>query len=331
MFESIIVEEEFLDHPRVLKLVKRFPNAKFKSIDKIDNYFSRVKKPYLQKRESLQLFLGKKRGELVKVAPPAYGLSGEPHYYYVHAYNCIYECEYCYLQGHFDSPDLVWFLNHEEILAEMKKTVESHQEKVWFHAGEFSDSLALSHFSEELPTYHHFFSQNPKALWELRTKSVNIKELMNLSPLKNMFTSFSLSPQEESKKIDLLTPSAEQRIKAMGQLIQAGHQVAAHFDPIIYSGNFIEKYESLLDLIESQFPLHKLHYLSLGVVRFTKDVYLQVQKNYPESIIHTNELVKGADNKIRYTRPMRLWMLSKIKDLCIKRGLQPKKIYLCME
>ncbi|MBC7430208.1 MAG: hypothetical protein H7336_16460, partial [Bacteriovorax sp.] len=111
MFEVIYVENQLINHPRVLEILKKYPNSKVHNIDKVEDVFGRVKKPYLQKRSNLNLFLGEKKGQLVKLAPPAYGLSGEPHYYFVHAYNCIYECNYCYLQGYFHSPDIVLYLN----------------------------------------------------------------------------------------------------------------------------------------------------------------------------------------------------------------------------
>ena len=115
MFEKIFIEEHLENHPKVLEIKNRFKNSELKFIKKVEDVFGRVKKPYLQKRTNLNLFIGEKKGQLVKPAPPAYGLSGEPHYYFVHAYNCIYECNYCYLQGYFQSPDIVIFLNHHEI------------------------------------------------------------------------------------------------------------------------------------------------------------------------------------------------------------------------
>jgi spore photoproduct lyase len=67
------------------------------------------------------------------------------------------------------------------------------------------------------------------------------------------------------------------------------------------------------------------------VVRFTKDVYHQVQQNYPKSSLLASEFSKSFDQKIRYPRPMRLWMLHKVKDMLIKAGMKEERVYLCME
>jgi spore photoproduct lyase len=332
MFEVIFIEEHLKTHSKVTEILKRYPDSEVKYINKIEDVFQRVKKPYLQKRTNLNLFLGEKKGQLVKIAPPAYGLSGEPHYYFVHAYNCIYECNYCYLQGYFHSPDIVLYLNHEEIGEEIKKTAASHSNtKVWFHAGEYSDSLALTTLSGELAFYFKLFTNISNAYLELRTKSVNIKELLKEKPLPNIITSFSLSPENRCKTNDLKTPSLKARLEAIASLHTAGFPIGLHFDPIIYEDDLLENYQTLCDQVLEVLPAESIRYISLGVVRFTKDVYHLVQKNYPDSDLLAQEFVRSFDNKIRYPRPMRLWILSKIKQLLVDREVDASRIYLCME
>lgn len=334
MFEKIYIENSVIDNPRAQSIIKKFPKAQVQNINKIEDVFARVKRPYLQKKEDLNLFLGVKKGNLVKEAPDAYGLAGEPHYYFIHAYNCIYECNYCYLQGYFDSPDLVLFLNHEEICKEIEEIANKNFEEgktSWFHAGEFSDSLALSHLTGELPIYHELFSRLPHSKLELRTKSANIKEIAKLPPKDNIIITFSLSPADKIKNNDFKTPSLRARLSAIKSLADLGHPIGIHFDPVVYDDDFSDKYNELIKEMLEVLPHSSFEYISVGVVRFTKDVYNQVQKNYPKSELLSSELVKSFDGKIRYNRPMRLWILSTIKDLLLKADVDEDKIYLCME
>ncbi|WP_372655894.1 radical SAM protein [Halobacteriovorax sp.] len=334
MFDKIFVEKSYETNARAISIINRFPKAKVLTIDKIEDIFNRVKKPYLQKNESLNLFLGEKKGQLVKEAPDAYGLSGEPHYYFIHAYNCIYECNYCYLQGYFNSPDIVLFLNHRDICNEIEKVTQECSKKgltPWFHAGEFSDSLALTHITGELEIYHELFSRLPEAKLELRTKSANIKALLELTPKKNIITTFSLSPADKIKKNDLQTPSLKARLNAIKKLADAGHPIGIHFDPVVYDEDFKEKYTDLIEQLFNALPVDKLEYISVGVVRFTKDVFHQVKKNYPSSELLSSELIKSFDGKIRYNRPMRLWILSTIREVLLNANVAKEKIYLCME
>lgn len=332
MFEQIFIESEYREHPRALSILERFSKTPVKEIDKIEDVFGRVKKPYLQKRDNLNLFIGGKRGNLIKEAPNAYGVKGEKHFYFIHAYNCPYECQYCYLQGYFNSPDLVFFINHEEIANEMKELcLANPNEKVWFHAGEFSDSLALSHVTGELPFYFETFKDLPNAVLELRTKSVNISELKNLSPLDNIIVTFSLSPESVAKTIDLKTPPLKTRLKAIKELNELGYQIGIHLDPIIYSENFTAEYSELISSLVEHLPAEKVEYLSIGVVRFTKDVYHQVENNYPTSQLLASEFQKTPEGLVRYPRPMRMAILNKVKALLLENGLKSEQVYLCME
>lgn len=331
MWNKVYVEEAILHTPRVERILQKI-NAAPLILQSYDEIWGQSKKPYLHKRDSLNLFLAEKKGQLLKLAPDAYGQAGEPHYYFIHAYNCIYECQYCYLQGYFNTPDIVLFVNHEEIMAQMQNTLDAHPDsRVWFHAGEFSDSLALTHLTGELELYHGFCQRNPRAVIELRTKSVNTKELMSLPPLDNFIISFSLSPQKIGKMIDLKTPSTTARLKVMGELMNNGFKLAAHFDPIIYQDTFKDQYEELLVQMQTLGLNASLEYLSLGVVRFTKDVYREVERNYPDSPIHSTPMIKSFDNKVRYHHPMRMWIMNSVKELALKHGIKPQTIYLCME
>jgi spore photoproduct lyase len=331
MWNEVYVEAELAQHQRVRSILSSLGKTPI-IIERYDEIWGRSKRPYLHKRDGINLFLARKRGQLLRPAPPAYGQDNGPHFYYIHAFNCIYECQYCYLQGYFNTPDIVLFVNHEEILQEMQQTMLHYPEgPVWFHAGEFSDSLALSHLSGELAPYHQFCREHPRAHIELRTKSVNIRELLKLSPLPNFIVSFSLSGEKAARVVDLKTPSISARLKAMEQLKAAGHPIAAHFDPIIYDDQFKASYQALLTQMQQLGLTTDLRYLSLGVVRFTKDVHREVERNYPDSMIHSAPMVKSFDNKVRYQRPMRMWMLNTVKELCLSHGVRPEAIYLCME
>ncbi len=335
MIEHVLVEHELRHHPRLAGILSRL-NQNEESvmwIERAEDIFNRVKKPYLQKRQGLQLFIAKKRGTLVKQAPAAYGKSGDPHYYFIHAYNCIYECSYCYLQGHFHSPDLVMFLNHEDILRDIKHIVASAPADVtnWFHAGEFSDSLALGHISQEMPLYYEMFAKLPNAKLEIRTKSVNLKSLANCAPLKNVIISYSLSPEKNCREFDLKTPPLSARLRAISELSKLGHPIGLHFDPIIATSDIVEEYKILLQQLSQTIDLSQIEYLSLGVVRFTKTVFKEVQRNYPNASFLSQDLIKAADGKVRYPRPLRMHLMNEIKILAVAAGVAPDKIYLCME
>lgn len=334
MFKRIFIEEDILTHDRTQFILKKLRFPEYKIIDRYDHIWGKVNKPYLQKRDRLSLFIASKRGKVLKTAPPAYGKKGDPHYYFITAFNCIYECSYCYLQGYFNTPDIVFFVNHEDILKKIEEMIIScnkRGQKPWFHAGEFSDSLSLSHITGELSLYFDLFSRYPDAYLELRTKSANINQILKNPPLTNIIISISLSPDEQIKKYDLKTSPLKRRLTAIKILTDFNFQIGIHFDPIIAHVDVMEMYHLLLQELMRKTNIKSLAYLSLGVVRFTKDVFHRVKKNYPQADFHSQELIRSFDGKIRYLRPLRGKLLRNIKNLAMEEGITEDKIYLCME
>lgn len=331
MFNKVFLESDLQTHPIAQTIIKRLSQTPT-IIERYDDVWGKTYKPYLEKRTNLNLFIAKKRGTLIKETPDAYGTKKGKHFYFIHAYNCIYECQYCYLQGYFKTPDIVLFVNHDEILKAMKQVIEDNpNEEIWFHAGEFSDSLALSHLTSELDYYWDFFKNHPEAKLELRTKSVNIKALEKLEPLENIIISFSLSPEKETKTYDLKTPSLKSRLKAIEKLNQQNFKIGLHLDPIIHDHNFINNYNTLLKELEETLDNNNLMYISIGVVRFTKEVFQAFQKNYPKSTILKDDFVKSFDDKIRYSRPKRGYILNQVERIIAESKFDIKKVYRCME
>ena len=330
MFKKVFVENKLKDTPKVNHILSKVKYNDVLFIEDYESVFEKVKKPYLQKRDNLNLFLASKKGELVKEAPEAYGLGKEKHFYFVHAYNCIYECEYCYLQGYFNSPDIVWFLNHEEVINEISNIAIKYPGS-WFHAGEYSDSLSLSHITGEIPLYHEYFKNNPGVSLELRTKSANIRELKKITPINNLYITFSLSPQNVAKEIDLKAAPIKARLRAINELALLGFAIGIHFDPVIIQENWQEEYQELVKQISSSISLSDVSFFSIGVVRFTKDVYRSFKVNYPQSSIKTGSFITSFDDKVRYPRSIRMNAMRFIKELCVNYGADEDSIYLCME
>ncbi len=332
--DRLYVERAAEQWPATNEIRKKLEAVETISIEDYQDLFSRRKTNYLEKRSTRNVFIAVKRGTMVKEAPPAYGYgASDLHYYYVHAYNCIYECEYCYLQGYFTSPDLVFFVNHTDALAEMEQIANHHRgrKRVWFHAGEFSDSLALSHISGELPYYWKFFEQNPDTWLELRTKSVNLSVLRSLKALPNVVVSFSLATEPQAAMYDRETPSVRQRLMAMQRLRKMGFRLGIHFDPILYAHDFAQQMWAIAGQIRETLGYGAIDYVSLGAVRFARDVYREARQNYPDSQMFARHFIQSADTKMRYIRPLRLQLIETAQAALKKHGCPEKKIYICME
>lgn len=331
IFDKVFVERHIRESTEVTSILNRVQSNQIIEIHDHRTIFDQYPNSYLSKRKRKHLILADYKGEVVKEAPPAYGFTDLPHYYFIHTKNCIYECQYCFLQGYFASPDIVVYANYNRLCNELKSSFERNPNGAWYHAGEFSDSLALSSVTGELPVLFSLFKDNPKQMLELRTKSQNIKALEGLPQLSNVVLSFSLSPVDSARRFDLRAASTNARLLSMQSLQESGHSIAVHLDPIILTDNYRSQYSTLVNQMSNHLDLGQIKYLSLGTVRFTKPVMKEVRANYPKSEIHNRAFIRGFDGKYRYHRPVRMEMLKYVRTLLVQAGCKPEVIYDCME
>jgi spore photoproduct lyase len=330
MFEKVFIEKDLMSLVKTEDIMSRLPQARICVIDNYEDVFGKLRKPYLLKRMRLDLFLAKKRGDLLKATPPAYGSKDVPRFYFVHQYNCIFECEYCFLQGYFDSPDIVCFLNHDEIAAAIGEKAQVYKnQEVWFHAGEFSDNLALSSLLDDWAVYWECMAQIPWARLELRSKSAAIKSLLKLPPLKNIVVSFSLGTAKQVSDFDHKTAPLASRLKAAKQLSEYGYAIGWHFDPIIADENIAADFRQIAEQSFAAVP--KPQYISIGMLRFSDPVYRAMQRHYPKSQMHHPSIQKHLGSKLSYPSQMRDRVLSQIESILLETGYAPELIYRCME
>ena len=117
----------------------------------------------------------------------------------------------------------------------------------------------------------------------------------------------------------------------MKKLVERGFKIAIHLDPIIYSSAYLEDYQKMWNEIFNFIQEKNIEYVSMGVVRFTQDVFQAFKQHYPESKILDYPMENSKEGKVRYKKEIRNGMLENIKKLSVQLGIQENKIYFCME
>ena len=142
--DTIYVEEQVREHPRVRDVLGRFPAARVVACERYGEVFNpRAQNFRLQKRRP-GLILAAKHDRHVLEAPAAHHIGGQRNYYFSHLLNCPYDCRYCFLQGMFRSAAFVLFVNYEDFqLAIDARLREWPDEDVFFFSGYDCDSLAF--------------------------------------------------------------------------------------------------------------------------------------------------------------------------------------------
>ncbi|MDO9048019.1 MAG: DNA photolyase [Methylobacter sp.] len=292
MIETIYIEEAILQHPRVLDIVARFPQARKITCGRYGEVFNPKAQNFRLQKQQPALILAEKYKNYALPAPLGYGIGATRNYYFSHMLNCLYDCRYCFLQGMYQSANYVLFINYEDFQQDIRQLcAESPDENLHFFSGYDCDSLALEPVTGFAEQFLPFFETIPNAWLELRTKSTQVRSLLNREPLPRCIVAFSLSPDEIAEKVEAKAPPLERRLDALCKLQEQGWQIGLRFDPLIYQTGYQEQYRQLFEQVFSRIDLNRLHSVSLGVFRLPENFFKKVHKLYPEEKLFAGPLV----------------------------------------
>ena len=231
------------------------------------------------KKKKPSLILAKKEGRKLHDIPKSFSIGGKKNYYFSHMLNCIYDCEYCFLQGKHMSSHYLLFVNYEDFFLEIEEKIKQnrHQES-YFFSGYDCDSLAFDGITNFVDCFIPIFKKNKNAILELRTKSTQIQKILKHKPIDNCIVAFSFTPENISKLIEHKVPSVKKRIIAMKNLANKGWKIGLRFDPIIPACNFAKIYEKLFLDISKNIPNDSIHSISFGMMRFPKKMFKKIIK-----------------------------------------------------
>ncbi len=283
MVSSVYVESEIRNHPRVQRLLRRLRNLPVVEIEHYGEVFNpRAQNFRLQKKNPAIIIARKNKGHVL-AAPEGYGLGDANNYYFSHMLNCIYDCRYCFLQGMYQSAHQILFINYEDFGEQIKQVAAQHEDQpVWFFSGYDCDSLANEPMTRFTDYFIPLVASIDNAWMELRTKSTQVRSMLKLQPSERIVTAFSFTDHISHSKLEHGVPSIAKRVEAMQRLIDAGWAVGLRFDPVVYHQDYQAAFVNLLNEIFATIDPHKLHSVSLGSFRLTRDHFRRVTRLYPE-------------------------------------------------
>jgi spore photoproduct lyase len=246
-------------------------------------------------------------------------------------YNCNYDCTYCYLQSYINAPYLTVHANVESLFDELAALLQARpQQLVRIGSGEFSDSLSLDPLTGFSRLLVPFLRQFPNVLFELKTKSDLVEQLLDLEPQGRVMVSWSLNPEPVVRREEYKTATLAARLRAAQRCRDAGYKIGVHFDPLLYYPGWEAEYEPFVAQVFRALAPEDVTYMSMGSLRFAPALKKVVQERFPRSHLMDAELFPGTDGKMRYFRPLRTEMYTKMLAW-IRRYTANTPLYLCME
>lgn len=291
MIETIYIEENILEHPRVLDICARFPKARKITCTRYGEVFNPKAQNFRVQKQQPALILAEKYRRFMLKAPENYGVGAKHNYYFSHMLNCLYDCRYCFLQGMYQSANYVLFVNYEGFFTDIQRLcAETPNEPVHFFSGYDCDSLALEPVTDFVKGFLPVIRSLPNALMELRTKSTQVRQLLASEPFERCVVAFSLTPDTIARALEHKAPPLVKRLDALNKLQTQGWPIGLRFDPIIYEDDYQTHYRDLFAQVFSQIVPETLHSVSLGVFRLPDKYFKRINKLYPEEKLFASPL-----------------------------------------
>lgn len=282
LFKKVIyVEEKILNTPIVNQIINKLKTEKVIVINHYKDVLNQTNADWRFEKSIQKIILAHKEDNFYykgSYLTPHFGF--DEFYYNTLAINCLYDCSYCYLQGMFNSPHIVLFVNNSDFIEACKQLlINKANKKIYFALSYDTDLAALEALYPYCKEWMNFAANHPNLTIEIRTKSSQTIHFENYPKIENAIFAWSLLPDEIIKKFEPLTPNLNQRIKAINKAIIDNRKVMLCIDPLIYIPQFEKIYSDFMDELNQKIDLNAIHLISIGAFRMNEKFYGNIKKS----------------------------------------------------
>lgn len=282
-FSHIYIEDAARSYPLTQELLARFKKAIPISIQNYKEVFNRPRQRWDHQSQSIKLILAVRQDAFLYSGSPFVPNFDHSRFFYTTpVLNCIYGCEYCYLQGLLSSPNIVVFVNSEDFVSAARQEFANEQPG-YLCVSYDTDLLALEDLFGFCATWVDFARTTPSLHLEIRTKSANIQALRDVAPSPNVILAWTLSPDSVARRFEHRTPSLKARLEAVVEAQRQGWTVRLCFDPILRVHDWSRSYEELVEETFAVVDPSKVLDVSLGVFRINSGYLREMQDRRPNS------------------------------------------------
>ena len=241
--------------------------------------------------------------------------------------NCGYGCSYCSIQSFFDGKQISFDKGFADKLAQL----ELDPEKIYhIGTGQSSDSLMWGNSHGVLDALIQFARSHPNVILELKSKSANVRHLLQSELPKNIICTWSLNTATIISHEEHGTASLEKRLNAARAVADKGVIIGFHFHPMVHYKQWKKDYQGVIEQVTEMFDPDEVALVSLGTLTFIKPVIREIRKRGIESQILKLPLA-GAQGKLSYPKNMKIEMFSHAWQSFPEAWKKQVFFYLCME
>ncbi len=330
MINYIYAERDALDYPVTKRILEQFKAAELYVVESYKDIFCRPNQNYRLQKDNPALILAVNHtGFIYKGAENCQDFGNDDFFYCSCSKNCIFSCDYCYLQGMYRSGHIVVFVNIDDCLKETELLLEKRK-KLYMCLSYDCDIFALEGALGYVRLWNDFAAENAENgfLAEVRTKGASTDFFKNNQPNRGMVFAWTLSPQSVISRLEKRTAPVQKRLEAAVFAARKGFRVRLCFDPLIDTGDgsFIKDYEELAGLIEKSGIGELVDSASVGPFRVPAEYIKLFRHNAPQSPISWCSYT--VENGTASYEPERLKEMNRaVSELLTSSGIPIEKIY----
>ena len=283
LFSHIYVEEQAQDYPLCKKILGRFPKATCVGIQSYKEVFNRPRQRWDHQQHTLKLILAVRDDAFLY--PGSSFVPNFQHtrfFYTTPALNCLYGCEYCYLQGMFPSANVVVFVNSSDFTDTASQQLQG-PDPAYLCISYDTDLLAFEDILGYCSVWTEFARNNPHVTLEIRTKSAHSRFFREVTPVPNVIIAWTLSPEQIIATYEHKTPRLASRLAAMRVAQECGWKVRICYDPVLPVSGWRSAYAGLVETTFASVDPKTVHDISIGVFRIPSGYLRVMQESNPGS------------------------------------------------
>ena len=318
-FSHLYIEKNVEGYPLTELAIKSFPKATIIWIDHYKDIFNRVGQNFQAQKASMKLILAKKTLPFLYPASDMVQELGTPNVFYnTPVLNCLYNCEYCFLQGMYPSGNLVVFVNEDDLKNAIDVQLNGPKDPLkptLVSVSYNTDLLAMENILPLTKSWIEYASTKNDLKIEIRTKSALFSAIKDLNVVNNVILSWTLSPELICESYEYTAPPLKSRINSVKQALDHGWPVRLCFDPVLLIDNWYEIYTQFFDQVFSQIDVDRLMDVTLGVFRMNKDYYKRIRKRdttsdiyYMDYSVEGNTMVVNREERVDALNHLSLYL-----------------------
>ena len=330
-YKRVYLENAVADAPLSRAVLERVRPTQVIPIRDYRDVFARPGQDFAAQKQAPALILARKKDHLVYPGNTMVQEMGYAHFAYTaQVLNCLYDCQYCYLQGMYPSAHVVIFTNQADYFAAVDDALAKRADPSQPLHLALSYDTDLLGFERMIPLCRDwiaFTRTRPELIVEIRTKSANFAALADLPASDQVILAWTLSPDAVIRAHEGLTPPLARRLAAAQRAQEAGWPLRLCFDPVLHVPDWQTLYDAMVDETFAALDADRVLDVSLGVFRVSRDYYKKMRAQRRTTLMHS--VLDHRGSTVSYPPDTRDALLTHLRAR-LALHLSPSKVHTWM-